>query len=132
MRTYTGIAAALLAGFELASAAPTCGGSSLLYVTAYSPSGPGKVTTLKLSKDKLESVASSDGCGVNPSWLTQANDVFYCVDEAWNTPDTTSSISSLKIGADGSLTKLNSILTLGGPVSTIVYGTGGKGLAVAN
>jgi hypothetical protein len=132
MRTYTGIAAALLAGLELASAAP-CAASSLLYVTTYPPDGQpsGKVTTLKLGTSSLESVASSDACGPYPSWLTQASDLLYCVNEAWGST-TGGVLSSLKISADGSLTKLNSIGTLGGPVSTIVYGDGGRGLAVAS
>jgi hypothetical protein len=63
--------------------------------------------------------------------LTQAIDLIYFVNEAWGST-TGGVLSSLKISADGSLTKLNSIGTLGGPVSTIVYGDGGRGLAVAS
>jgi hypothetical protein len=130
MRTSHSIAAALAAGFGLACA--ECGASSsFLYVTSYPPEGAvGKVTTLKLGDTGLESIGASEACGPYPSWLTQAGDILYCVDEAWPSPN--GSVTSLKVGSDGLLTKLSSLPTLGGPVSTIVYGDGGRGLAVAD
>lgn len=131
MRTYTGVAAALSVGFSLVNSAPCSGGSPLLYVATYpKDDAAGKVTTLQLGASSLKSLSTSDGCGPYPSWLTQAGDLLYCVDEAWGV--TAGTLSSLKIGDDGALTKLNSIPTLRGPVSTIIYGDGGRGLAVAN
>lgn len=130
MRTYTSVAAALSTGLGLASAA--CSASPFLFVTTY-PSGEGqvgKVTTFKLAESGLQSIAASDACGPYPSWLTQAGDILYCVDEAWPSPE--GSVASLKIGADGSVAKLSSLPTFGGPVSSIVFGDGGRGLAVAD
>ncbi|KXX73474.1 hypothetical protein MMYC01_210551 [Madurella mycetomatis] len=130
MRTSHSIAAALSTGLGLASAA--CSASSFLYVTTY-PTGEGsvgKVTTLSLSESGLESVAASDDCGPYPSWLTQAGDILYCVDEAWPSPN--GSLTSLQVGEDGLVSKLSSLPTFGGPVSTIIYGDGGRGLAVAD
>jgi len=135
MRTSHGVAFALSAGVRLASAAPVCadgGASDLVWVTTY-PTGTdtaGKLLTLKLDQGKLESVADSETCGPYPSWLTQAGDVLYCVNEAWGGDH--GDLYSLKINADNSFTELSSGQTVGGPVSTIVYGTGGKGLAVAD
>lgn len=130
MRTSHSIAAALSTGLGLASAA--CSASSFLYVTTY-PTGEGsvgKVATFSLGESGLESVAASDDCGPYPSWLTQAGDVLYCVDEAWPSPN--GSLTSLQVGEDGLVSKLSSLPTFGGPVSTIIYGDGGRGLAVAD
>ncbi|KAK4236202.1 Lactonase, 7-bladed beta-propeller-domain-containing protein [Achaetomium macrosporum] len=130
MRTAYGITLALSASFRLTSAAPR-GGSSLLYVTTYPVSDDlGKVLTLKLDGAGLQSVAESDSCGPYPSWLTQAGNILYCVNEAWGGDH--GDLASLKIGADLSLAKLSGGTTVGGPVSTIVYGAGGRGLAVAD
>ncbi|AEO66808.1 91798a32-3a95-4dba-95bf-09eb7d1cfeaa [Thermothielavioides terrestris] len=131
MRTAHGVAAALFGGFRLASAAP-CSGSPLLYVTTY-PAGDvaGSVHTLQLGAAKLESVVDpSASCGSYPSWLTQVGDILYCVNEAWDANNGT--LYSLKIGSDLNLTRLSDGQTVGGPVSTIVYGDGGRGLAVAD
>ncbi|AEO55229.1 hypothetical protein MYCTH_2298860 [Thermothelomyces thermophilus ATCC 42464] len=135
MRTSYGVAFALSAGFRLATAAPVCGGGSasdLLWVTTY-PAGEGaqgKLLTLKLDGSKLEVVAESDTCGPYPSWLTQAGDVLYCVDEAWGGDHGT--LHSLKINDDHSFTNLSQHETVGGPVSTVIYGKDGLGLAVAD
>jgi hypothetical protein len=131
MRTSHGIAVALSAGVRLATAAPYCADSSLLYVTTYpAGAGAGSLVTLKLDQGKLQSVANSDTCGPFPSWLTQVGDILYCVNEAWG--GTHGDLAALKIGADLSFTKLSGGQTVGGPVSTIVYGEGGRGLAVAD
>jgi hypothetical protein len=130
MRTAYGITLALSASFRLTSAA-SYGGSSLLYVTTYPVGdGLGKVLTLKLDGTKLQSVGESDSCGPYPSWLTQAGSILYCVNEAWGGDH--GDLAALKIGSDLSLTKLSGGTTVGGPVSTIVYGAGGRGLAVAD
>ncbi|KAL2023392.1 hypothetical protein VTK56DRAFT_2749 [Thermocarpiscus australiensis] len=130
MRTAQGIAVTLWAGFLLVTA--DCAGSSLLYVTSY-PNGDdpaGKLTALNLGQTGLEPAFESLDCGTHPSWLTQADDILYCVDEAW--PRATGNLTSLQIGTDGTVTKLSSLGTLGGPVNTVVYGYGGRGLAVAD
>ncbi|KAL2158966.1 hypothetical protein VTH06DRAFT_2996 [Thermothelomyces fergusii] len=137
MRTAYGLALALSAGFRLATAAPSCGrggstSSNLLWVTTY-PSGDaaqGKLLTLKQNGSKLEVIAESDTCGPFPSWLTQDRDVLYCVDEAWGGESGT--LYSLKINADNTFTKLSEGPTVGGPVSTVIYGKDGNGLAVAD
>ncbi|KAG7287846.1 hypothetical protein NEMBOFW57_007363 [Staphylotrichum longicolle] len=106
MRTAHGIAVALSAGFRLATAAPFAE-SSLLYVTSYpTGSGAGKVLTLKLDQTKLETVAESDSCGLGGE---------------------KGDLAALKVGDDLSLTKLSGGPTVVGPVSTIVYGDGGRG-----
>ncbi|EAQ88010.1 hypothetical protein CHGG_04629 [Chaetomium globosum CBS 148.51] len=134
MRTSHGVAVALGAGFQLATAAPVCGGGSTsdtLWVTTYPiGDGAGELLTLKLEGSKLSSVATSDTCGPFPSWLTQVDDVLYCVNEAWGGQN--GDLAALQIGADSSFTVLSSGKTVGGPVSTIVYGNEGRGLAVAD
>jgi len=131
MRTAQGIAVALSAGFRLATAAPVSP-SDLLWVTTY-PIGDGatgKVVTLKLDQSTLQTVANSDSCGPYPSWLTQANNILYCVNEAWGGDN--GDLYALKIADDLSLPMLSTGKTVGGPVSTTVYGDGGRGLAVAD
>jgi 6-phosphogluconolactonase (cycloisomerase 2 family) len=135
MRTSHSIAVALSAGVRLAAAAPVCGGagaSDLLWVTTYpsAEGSTGKLLTLKLDQAKLESAAESDTCGPYPSWLTQVDDVLYCVNEAWGADN--GDLASLKVNDDLSFTKLSGGQTVGGPVSTIVYGKDGRGLAVAD
>lgn len=131
MRTSHGIAVALSAGFRLATAAP-CGGSTQLYVTTY-PAGEGstgKVITLNLGQAELQKVAESDSCGPYPAWLTQVGDILYCVDEAWPSPN--GDLAALQIADDLSLAKLSGSQTVAGPVNIVVYGEGGRGLAVAD
>ncbi|KAK3906885.1 Lactonase, 7-bladed beta-propeller-domain-containing protein [Staphylotrichum tortipilum] len=131
MRTAHAIAVGLSAGFRLATAAPVSP-SDLLYVTTY-PIGDGatgKVVTLKLDQSTLKTVANSDSCGPYPSWLTQAKDILYCVNEAWGGDK--GDLHALKIADDLSLTSLSTGKTVGGPVSTTIYGKGGRGLAIAD
>ncbi|KAK4126114.1 extracellular aldonolactonase [Parathielavia appendiculata] len=132
MRSSYGIAVALSAGLRLTTAAPAPRAeSSLLYVTTYPVGqGAGKLITLKQDQTSLQSVAESDSCGPFPSWLTQAGDILYCVNEAWGGAN--GDLSALKISDDFSLPKLSGGQTVAGPVSTVVYGKGGRGLAVAD
>jgi hypothetical protein len=136
MRTSHSVAVALGAGFRLAAAAPVCGGGSTsdtLFVTTY-PTGEGltgELLTLKVEGSTISAVGEgSDTCGPYPSWLTQVDDVLYCVNEAWG--GTNGDLAALKIGDAGAFTVLSSAKTIGGPVSTIVYGNEGNGLAVAD
>jgi 6-phosphogluconolactonase (cycloisomerase 2 family) len=136
MRTSHSVAVALGAGFRLAAAAPVCGGGSAsdtLWVTTYpvADGATGELLTLKLEGSTLSAVGEgSDTCGPYPSWLTQVDDVLYCVNEAWGGDN--GDLAALKIGDAGAFTVLSSGPTIGGPVSTIVYGNEGKGLAVAD
>ncbi|KAK4251572.1 Lactonase, 7-bladed beta-propeller-domain-containing protein [Corynascus novoguineensis] len=136
MRTSHGVAFALSAGFRLATAAPVCGGNNngtadVLYVTTYPVGeGAGKLLTLQLAGSKLQVVGESDTCGPYPSWLTQDGDVLYCVNEAWGGDH--GDLYSLKINSNYTFTKLSEHETVGGPVSTIIYGNDGRGLAVAD
>ncbi|KAK3294766.1 Lactonase, 7-bladed beta-propeller-domain-containing protein [Chaetomium fimeti] len=134
MRTSHSVAVALGAGIQLAAAAPVCGGGSTsdtLWVTTYPiGEGSGELITLKLEGSTLENVAQSETCGPYPSWLTQADDVLYCVNEAWGGDH--GDLAALQINDDLSFTKLSGGETIGGPVSTVVYGNGGRGLAVAD
>ncbi len=127
----TTIAVALSAGYRLATAAPVSS-SDLLYVTTYPIDGTqtGKVLTLKLDQSGLQNLENSDSCGPYPSWLTQADDILYCVNEAWGGKN--GDIHALKIADDLSLKSLSTGQTVSGPVSTTIYGDGGRGLAIAD
>jgi hypothetical protein len=125
--------AAVSVGALLAAAAPCAGAaeSSHLFVTTY-PVGEGeqgKLLTFKLDQTALENVAESDACGAYPSWLTQAGSTLYCINEAWDNAKE-GGLAALQIGDDSTLSLLGAAKTIGGPVSSIVYGDG-KGLAVA-
>lgn len=132
MRTSHGIAAVLSTGFSLAIAAPCIKSGSLLYVSTYpkEEGAVGGVTTFRLDQNGLQNLGKSDACGSYPSWLTLVGkDRLYCVDEAWPSPNGT--FSSVKVAANGALTKLSSSLTNSGPVSVAVFGDNNKGAAVA-
>lgn len=105
--------------------------ADLLYASSYD----GKVTTLNLTSAAgssnppvMKTVATSKGCGDNPSWLRldHANAVLYCVDEGF---DTGGSLSSLRTNSDGSLTSLNKVATKVSPVSAVFFGTNGLAMA---
>lgn len=121
----------VVAGGTVALAAPDAiPRATLLYAASYS----GTITTLNFTAGSdgtasLKAIASSADCAPNPSWLTLAGPVLYCADEGLKTPNGT--MTSLQTSRDGILTKLGSMKTLSGPVSSVVYGSGGRGLAVA-
>ncbi|KAK3353118.1 Lactonase, 7-bladed beta-propeller-domain-containing protein [Lasiosphaeria hispida] len=106
--------------------------ASLIHITSYA----GTLTTLNLTLPygtdpaSFKNLSATTECGDKPSWLTLVDDVLYCVDEAWGKDNGT--LASFKIGPEGTLTLLNKVDTIGGPVSAVVYGDGGKGLAVAD
>ncbi|KAJ4300298.1 hypothetical protein N0V88_002971 [Collariella sp. IMI 366227] len=137
MRTTHAVAVALSAGLRLASAAPCSSASSTLYVSSFPPAAaegapakPGSVTTFTLGQGGLKFARNTTECGTHPTWLTQAGNTLYCLDEAWPVPK--GGLHSFKIGADSGVSHLGKIETLGGPVSSVVYGEGGRGLAVAD
>ncbi|KAK3688517.1 Lactonase, 7-bladed beta-propeller-domain-containing protein [Podospora appendiculata] len=128
-----GVLALTLPSVYAAPSAPRHTKSSLLYVTSYE----GDLTTLNFtasthgaSSASLQSAATTTACGKYPSWLTKAGSTLYCLDEAWGSNN--GSLVSFSISKDGALTKLSSVGTIGGPVSSVVYGEGGRGLAVAD
>lgn len=111
-------------------ALPILSSATLLYVSSYA----GTVTTLDLtisspSAGSLQSVATSIECGAQPSWLTLVGSNLYCVDEAFG--QNNGSLVSFKV-TEGRLSILNKVTTIGGPVSSVVYGESGRGLAVAD
>jgi 6-phosphogluconolactonase (cycloisomerase 2 family) len=122
------LAALLMAGAAAAS--------NLLYVASYA----GTITTLDMSATMpsggnvpaMKAIATNQGCTTSPSWLTLDHDkaVLYCVDEGLSTPG--GSLSSYRTNCDGSLTQLDKITTTGGPVSAVIYGSNGHGLAMAH
>lgn len=106
--------------------------ATYLYVSSYS----GVVTTLNLSKDSngtsLTAVASDSQCGSSPSWLELTEDgTLFCVDEGFATwPNGT--LSTYSTNADGSIELLHAEITINGAVSTVHYGAGGNGVAMAH
>lgn len=128
----------LAAALSLAGATtlgPYSASATLLYASSYS----GTVTTLNLTlptgaggaNASLEAVSSSRGCAPNPSWLTldAAAGVLYCTDEGLSTRNGT--LSSFRTSKSGVLAQLDKVDTINGPVSAVIYGEGGRGLALA-
>lgn len=116
------------------TALPHASSATLLYVTSYA----GTLTTLNLtlpasnaSTGSLQAIASNNGCATSPSWLTldHPKSVLYCLDEGLDRPNGT--LSSYRTSANGTLVQLDKVDTLSGPVSAVIYGDGGKGLALA-
>ncbi|OLN97634.1 putative 6-phosphogluconolactonase-like protein 1 [Colletotrichum chlorophyti] len=108
--------------------------ATLLYTSSYS----GSITTLNLTlsgtngtQSTLRAISSSNGCAPSPSWLTldQPNSRLYCTDEGLTTNH--GSVSSFKTGLDGTLEQLAKIDTISGPVSAVIFGNKGQGLAIA-
>lgn len=110
----------LLAALASASAA------SRLYAASYD----GLVSTLSLtpgntSTGDLSVVSQSKACGASPSWLTldRHHDILYCLDEGVNAPN--GSVTSFHTTPDGSLTPINHVETITGPVMSVLYSASG-------
>lgn len=86
--------------------------ATLLYATTYLDT----ITTLSLKGSSLQAIASTPGCGANSSWLTPdfANNRIYCLDEGLTTPNGT--LSSFGLTSNGTLSQLDIVDTLSGPV----------------
>ncbi len=108
----------------------------IVYVTSYS----GTLTSLNVTLPaagsnstaaKIDWLAVNKGCAPQASWLTldKPNGILYCLDESFGNPN--GSLSSYKTSANGTLTQLKRVETPSGPVAAVIYGEGGKGLAVA-
>ena len=135
-------------GLSLPGASPaSAAGSSSTSMLLYSASYNGYITTLNLTligtscggamggdgvcNATLEALDFADGCWPDPSWieLDHANSVLYCSDEGLSTPK--GSLSSFRTTASGTLEPLDKVDTIKGPVSSIIFGDGGKALALA-
>ncbi|KAI1876841.1 uncharacterized protein JN550_000913 [Neoarthrinium moseri] len=108
--------------------------ATLLYVSSYA----GTITTLNLtvpsgdtSSASIDTISTSTRCASSPSWLTldYPKSLLYCTNEGFTTPG---SISSFKTNNDGSLVQLDQLDVILGPVSAVVFGEGGHGLALAH
>lgn len=102
-----------------------------LYVSSYS----GDVTTLHLSAlskggYSLTTSSTNPSCSLSPTWLTkdEKNGIIYCLDEGIYTPN--GSITSFKTSQNGTLTKLDRLTTINGPVSSVIFNNG-QGMAAA-
>jgi 6-phosphogluconolactonase (cycloisomerase 2 family) len=97
-----------------------------LLVASYGPEfgAKGAVQTLEFDKNlessngSLPVIHNSTDCGILPSWLdiSSSDGIVTCVDE--NTPG---SLNVLTAEADGSLKRVSTVPTLGGPVSSVRY-----------
>ncbi|EJT77670.1 3-carboxymuconate cyclase [Gaeumannomyces tritici R3-111a-1] len=123
--TSTLAAAGVLA---LSAAQPAVAASSLLYASSYG----GSVTTLGLTAAGLDVLSSTRDCSPDPAWLTldRANSVLYCTGEGLATRN--GSLAAFRTSGTGSLELLHKVDTIGGPVSSVLFGDGGRGLAVAH
>ncbi|RAL63990.1 hypothetical protein DID88_003178 [Monilinia fructigena] len=79
----------------------------------------------------LETIAVNNVTTDNPSWLHRdpSNGALYCLNEGLSVSN--GSISSFKIGGDGSLSLLGNVPTINGPVSSVLFNRG-KTLAAAH
>ncbi|KAH7126970.1 3-carboxymuconate cyclase [Dendryphion nanum] len=108
-----------------------------LYVSSYAANSStvGKVTTLDLKNGlgaaSLIKLSENSESGSNPTWLDASPDDgnIYVINEGWFDP--LASITSLKKGKDGKLTKFAKIDIVQGPVSSQFYNKN-KNVAVAH
>lgn len=108
-----------------------------LYVSSYAANdkAQGKVTTLDLKNGlggaSLVKLSENSEAGSNPTWIDQSPDDgnIYVLNEGWFDP--LASITSLKKGKDGKLTKIAKIDIVQGPVSSQFYNKN-KAVAVAH
>ncbi len=107
---------------------PAAASAEFVFVSSYA----GTVTTLNLTGSSLSTVTSTTSGGVNPSWLAvdAAKSVLYVLDEGWG--EANGSLASFHVAANGTLAPLAKVKTLGGPVSSVFYGAGLKGIAIAD
>lgn len=115
-------------------AGPAPAAATVLFASSYS----GAITTLNFTlsgnngtQSTLQNISTSNGCAPSPSWLTldKPNAKLYCTDEGLTTDHGT--VSSFTTGPDGKLEQLSKVDTISGPVSAVLFGEKGAGLAVA-
>ncbi|KAF5677644.1 phosphatidylethanolamine n-methyltransferase [Fusarium heterosporum] len=82
---------------------------------------------------ELQVLATTDGCGGSPSWLTLdwPNGVLYCLDEGLGNGKN-GSLASFATSENGTLTPLVKVPTIVGPVCAVMFGEWDYGLAVAH
>ncbi|KAF4999248.1 hypothetical protein FGRMN_2612 [Fusarium graminum] len=82
---------------------------------------------------ELQVLATTDGCGGSPSWLTLdwPNGVLYCLDEGLGYGKN-GTLASFATSENGTLTPLTKVSTIVGPVSAVMFGEWDYGLAVAH
>ena len=103
-----------------------------IFVSSYA----GTVTTLSLTesngKYSLTTTSVTNDCAPNPSWLTlDPQGYLYCLNEGLETIN--GSLSTFKINNDGTLTHIQNITTISGPVSGVFYGSpSNQALALAH
>ncbi|KAH8678802.1 Lactonase, 7-bladed beta-propeller-domain-containing protein [Tricladium varicosporioides] len=130
------VSKSLLCGTLAASSIHTCAiaqatGSTKLYVSSYA----GTITSLDLSKTaggySLKSVAVNTGSAPSTTWIEKdpTKSIIYVLDEGFTSPN--GSFAAYTTSASGALTQINRLMTLGGPVSSVLY-NGGKSIAVAH
>jgi hypothetical protein len=127
MRSHGVVAGLVVSGAALINA-------GTVHITSYA----GTLTTVQLdtaeddfaiTRAAFQTPVVTAECGANPGWLTLAGDVLYCLDEGFGKSN--GSLTSFSVGPAGQLTLLSNVSTVAGPVSAVVYGEGGKGLAIA-
>lgn len=110
--------------------------ATLLYVASYA----GTITTLNLtvpgsraSPATLEVISSTTECAPRPAWLTldHSNSVLYCTERSANKTGN-GTIVSFQSSKDGNLVPLDKLKTLGGGVSSTLFGKRQRGLATAH
>jgi hypothetical protein len=95
--------------------------ASRLYAASYD----GKVTELSLTNNganyQLLGRTQTNGCGASPSWLMvdRVHDIIYCLDEAVDGLNGT--LTSFRASLNGSLTVVEQLQTIIGPVASAVY-----------
>ncbi|KAI1386637.1 putative isomerase YbhE [Hypoxylon trugodes] len=131
---WKGVFPAGLLSLGLASSAS----STLLYVSSYA----GTVSTFSLTTPDddsatgaaatLEIISNSTGCGPNPSWLSldYSKNLLFCLDEGFTGPY--GGVTTFYTDDDGTLTTLDKLDVIQGPVSIAEFGVGGRGLAIAH
>ncbi|OJJ34278.1 hypothetical protein ASPWEDRAFT_173700 [Aspergillus wentii DTO 134E9] len=111
------VAAALAAGSCTASTLYTASYAGLVSSLSLSSSGDGAA--------HLSLISNTSDCGPSPSWLMLdgAHGILYCLDEAINAPN--GSITSFKTHPNGTLTTIEHLKTLTGPVQSVLYNASG-------
>ncbi|KAI5868369.1 putative isomerase YbhE [Durotheca rogersii] len=127
----------LLSSLGLAGSAS----ATLLYASSYAgtvttlsltlPDGESNVAATNAAGATLKAVSSSTECGPNPSWLAldYSKSFLYCLDEGWAGPY--GGVYTFSAPDEGSLSLLNKLDLIQGPVSIAQYGVEGHGLAIA-
>ncbi|KAJ5593212.1 hypothetical protein N7537_010116 [Penicillium hordei] len=100
-------------------------GAASMATKLYAASYSGTVTTLSPQRAngnyELSIVAQTKDCGTSPSWLTLDNehDLMLCLNEGLGASN--SSLTSFRVNSNGSLTTLDTLDTVSGPVMSTLY-----------